>query len=95
MTQDLEGRVAFRVRGRVQGVGFRWFTTRLAERLGVVGWVRNRADGDVEGEAQAARETLTEFVSGLEAGPRWSRVEAVEITESVSTEAGEERFTVL
>jgi len=38
----------FLVRGRVQGVGFRWFVEREAHILGIAGWVRNNADGSVE-----------------------------------------------
>ena len=43
----------YRLTGRVQGVGFRYFTYRSAQRLGVTGWVRNREDGDVEVHAEA------------------------------------------
>ena len=42
------------IRGHVQGVGYRYFTQRIAVRLGVRGWVRNRLDGDVEVHAQAS-----------------------------------------
>ena len=48
----------FLVRGRVQGVGFRWFVEREAHVLGIAGWVRNNADGSVEVLAIGSREQL-------------------------------------
>ena len=68
----------YRIRGRVQGVGYRYFTLRVAQRLGVRGWVRNLPDGDVEVYAEASIETLREFRSQLERGPSFSDVHEVE-----------------
>jgi acylphosphatase len=48
----------FVVRGRVQGVGFRWFVEREAHILGIAGWVRNNADGSVEVHVQGTRDQL-------------------------------------
>ena len=48
----------FLVRGRVQGVGFRWFVEREAHILGIAGWVRNNADGSVEVLAMGSRDQL-------------------------------------
>jgi acylphosphatase len=67
-------RLAIRVEGRVQGVGFRFFTQDVAKRLGVSGWVRNTPDGAVEAEAQADTDTLEAFVNALLQGPPLSRV---------------------
>ena len=72
----------FRVRGRVQGVGFRWFVEREAQTLGIAGWVRNRADGSVEVLAQGTRDQLSALRSKLQQGPRASRVDDLEETES-------------
>ena len=69
------------VGGRVQGVGFRWFTERTAARLGLAGWVRNLPDGRVEAEAQGALESLTAFESALRQGPRGALVAHFEHTE--------------
>lgn len=66
---------AFVVTGRVQGVGFRQFTVQLARRLGLAGWVRNRADGAVEGCAQGDSAVLDRFWIGLRQGPPGSRVD--------------------
>jgi acylphosphatase len=66
------------VRGRVQGVGFRYFALRQAEALGVAGFARNLPDGRVEVVAEAAAEILTDFESRLSQGPGFARVEAVD-----------------
>ncbi|MFZ0428187.1 MAG: acylphosphatase [Acidobacteriota bacterium] len=62
---------AFRltVKGRVQGVGFRYFVCRQAERFGISGWVRNLPNGDVEAHAQGEAEALTQFVTAVRRGP--------------------------
>ena len=67
--------------GRVQGVGFRYFAHRIAERLGLGGWVRNLPDGRVESEAQGALNSLTAFESALQQGPRGAQVTHFEHTE--------------
>ncbi len=72
----------FLVRGRVQGVGFRWFVEREAHILGVAGWVRNNADGSVEVLAQGTRDQLSGLRSRLRQGPRAARVDGVEESES-------------
>jgi acylphosphatase len=68
----------FVVRGRVQGVGFRWFVEREAHILGIAGWVRNNADGSVEVQAQGTRDQLLGLRSRLREGPRAARVDEVE-----------------
>jgi acylphosphatase len=72
----------FLVRGRVQGVGFRWFVEREAHILGVAGWVRNNADGSVEVLAMGSNEQLVGLRSRLRSGPRAARVDDVEEHES-------------
>jgi len=79
MTSDEpETRRAFRVTGRVQGVGFRWWTQRTARRLGLGGSVRNLADGGVEVQAVGPRERVAELEAALHEGPSVSRVDRVE-----------------
>src|SRR5437588_12052410 len=68
----------FVVRGRVQGVGFRWFVEREAHMLGVAGWVRNNADGSVEVLAMGTGEQLAGLRSRLREGPRAARVDDVQ-----------------
>jgi acylphosphatase len=68
----------FMVRGRVQGVGFRWFVEREAHALGIAGWVRNNADGAVEVLALGSNEQLLQLKRKLQQGPRAARVDTVD-----------------
>ena len=70
------------VRGRVQGVGFRFFVEREAHILGIAGWVRNNFDGTVEVLAVGSREQLMGLRDRLRAGPRAARVDAVDESEA-------------
>jgi acylphosphatase len=72
----------FVVRGRVQGVGFRWFVEREAHILGLAGWVRNNHDGSVEVLAQGTRDQLSGLRSRLREGPRAARVDEVAESEA-------------
>jgi acylphosphatase len=65
----------FLVKGRVQGVGFRWFVHREASELELRGWVRNTEDGDVEVVASGSAEDLGDLRESLRRGPRGSRVD--------------------
>lgn len=68
----------YRVRGRVQGVGFRWWVRRCAASLEVAGWVRNLPDGTVQVEALGTPEALGRLADALARGPALAEVEAVE-----------------
>ena len=67
-----------RVKGRVQGVGFRYSAVQEAERLKVNGWVRNVSGGDVEVWAEGPEDKIALFLAWLRKGPRSSRVDSVE-----------------
>jgi acylphosphatase len=67
-----------RVIGRVQGVGFRYFTERVAEEIGLAGYVMNRSDGTVEVMAEGERGALEQLLEHLKQGPSGARVEKVE-----------------
>lgn len=67
------------VRGRVQGVGFRYFAQEAAQECELTGWVRNTADGAVEIFAQGTRERLQQFIDRMRAGTRYSRVDHVDV----------------
>jgi acylphosphatase len=70
------------VRGRVQGVGFRWFVVRAAAGLGLDGWVMNRADRAVELVAEGQVERLDELVVILRRGSPASSVQSLDVTRS-------------
>src|SRR5208283_176187 len=72
----------FVVRGRVQGVGFRWFVEREAHILQIAGWVRNNPDGSVEVLAMGTRDQLAGLRSRLQEGPRAARVDHIEELEA-------------
>ncbi|MCT8388649.1 acylphosphatase [Leuconostoc holzapfelii] len=67
------------VYGRVQGVGFRWFTQTAAEQYHLVGWVRNQLDGSVAMVVQGELRDVTEFLAIVAEGPGpYSRVDRIE-----------------
>jgi acylphosphatase len=72
----------YTIRGRVQGVGYRYFAQAQAVELGVRGWVRNRDDGCVEVHAEGSSEQLSAYCGLLRQGPRWSDVRGVEEQEA-------------
>ena len=72
-----EERVGYRVAGRVQGVGFRWWTKRRAEEVGVAGTVRNCVDGSVEVMLLGAAEAVKRMRHELEDGPRFASVDGI------------------
>ena len=84
-------RLYIRVSGRVQGVGFRWFTSMTAARLNLTGWVRNREDGDVEMEVQGDEGPVEDFVRAVSRGPRYAVVENME-RHPLVPEPGERSF---
>lgn len=72
-------RAHFSVRGRVQGVGYRYFALNHAINLRLSGWVRNCYDGTVEGVVEGPQEKVQQFLSLCRQGPRWAQVEGIEI----------------
>lgn len=66
------------MRGRVQGVGFRWYVEREAKQLGLAGWVQNNEDSTVECLAAGPNEKVAALKAKLQQGPRASRVDHVD-----------------
>ncbi|KAJ5173196.1 acylphosphatase [Penicillium capsulatum] len=87
-------RIAFKVHGTVQGVGFRDFTQRCATSYKLLGWVRNTTCGRVEGEAQGDEETIQKFLTQISRGPRLAHVVKLEKREMEPTQ-NEDHFAVM
>jgi acylphosphatase len=68
------------VSGMVQGVGYRFFTQRVAEELNLSGWVRNLPDGRVQADVEGPRARVEELLVRLRIGPRLSSVTDVAVT---------------
>ncbi|HSM08827.1 MAG TPA: acylphosphatase [Gemmatimonadota bacterium] len=77
-TRERREQAGFRIHGRVQGVGFRWWTRRTAGQLGIAGSVRNLPDGTVEVRAAGPADAMREFESRLRRGPRSASVERID-----------------
>ncbi len=80
------------VRGRVQGVGYRYFAQRAASGLGLTGYARNLDDGRVEVYAAGPQDKLSQLAGMLHRGPRWADVRGVEEREDAVHEYGSFRI---
>ena len=80
------------VSGRVQGVGFRYYVRRQAERLGVAGFTRNLTDGSVEVVAEGEDEPLSALEASLRQGPDFAHVAQVE--RAAITPRGDQGFHI-
>ena len=79
--------VTVKVIGRVQGVGFRWYAVREAERLGVRGWVRNEPDESVSAQLEGDEQAVEAMVAWCRRGPSSAVVRDVAVTEARPTGA--------
>lgn len=73
--------VSIHIRGRVQGVSFRYYALQQARLHAINGYVRNRPDGSVQIEAEGNEEVISEFIRWCHDGPPWAMVENIEITD--------------
>ncbi len=86
-------RLHIHLSGRVQGVGYRYFTRDKALKAGVTGWVMNLPDGKVEAEIQGSENVLIDFLSVLRKGPPIGFVRDI-VKYDVPVEEGEEHFII-
>ena len=80
------------VRGRVQGVGYRWFAVQSARDLALSGWVRNALDGSVEAAAAGPEDAVAKFLAALERGPGRGYVSGLEVDALGDDEASSLHF---
>ena len=83
-----------RIRGRVQGVGFRWFVREEARRLGLSGWVTNLPGGEVEVRAGGERSSLERLRGALQVGPAGAQVDRVEEVDGAGPDAMPYPFSI-
>jgi acylphosphatase len=76
----------FIVRGRVQGVGFRWFIQELAALEGAAGWVKNLPDGGVEALVQAEADAVLRIDRQIRRGPSSARIERVDVMDEPASD---------
>jgi acylphosphatase len=88
-----------RIRGRVQGVGYRYWFEQQARARGLEGWVRNRRDGSVEALLGGPAEAIAELIAQCRRGPSSARVDAVQDedagSDALNVRRAGERFSVL
>jgi len=89
---DNKKRYRITVSGRVQGVGFRFFTRDVAQTLGLSGWVMNLIGGDVELEAEGEQSAIDKLIEELRQGPPLSRVTDLDVRELAATGSNEGFF---
>lgn len=85
----------FFVSGMVQGVGYRLFAARIAERLSITGWVKNLGDGRVEAYAIGSAKALKDFRRQLERGPAGATVDDVCEEQAEVDQQFESRFAIV
>lgn len=89
-------RVHLRFVGWVQGVGFRWTSQSVAEKLGLTGWVRNELDGSVTMELQGPDEKISQFFTDLILAYKWHPIHySIDEKEDIDVIDGDKRFSVL
>jgi acylphosphatase len=67
-----------RIHGKVQGVGYRFFATRVARRLGLKGSIENLRDGTVEAHVEGEKKSIDEWLEELKEGPRYAEVTSID-----------------
>jgi acylphosphatase len=67
-----------RIHGKVQGVGYRFFATRVARRLGLKGSIHNQRDGTVEAIVEGEKKAIDEWIEELKEGPRYAEVTRID-----------------
>jgi acylphosphatase len=88
----MKKRLLITVKGKVQNVGFRYFTNKRAMEFNISGFVKNQSDGTVYIEAEGAEDELNTFLDHVKQGPKWGRVDDVKLQEAPVN--GDEGFSI-
>jgi acylphosphatase len=67
-----------RIHGKVQGVGYRFFATRVARRLGLKGTIANNRDGTVDAVVEGDKNVIDDWIEELKEGPRYAEVTKID-----------------
>ena len=67
-----------RIHGKVQGVGYRYFATRVARKLGLKGIIRNNRDGTVDAVVEGEKDVIDDWIEELKEGPRYAEVTKID-----------------
>lgn len=67
-----------RIHGKVQGVGYRFYATRVARRMGLKGWIQNNRDGSVEALVEGEKQAIDDWVEEIREGPRYAEVTKID-----------------
>ena len=86
-------RVYMRIKGRVQGVGFRFFVNETARAMSLTGWVRNLPDGGVEGEVQGDEKKIEAALKKIQTGHPWARADNMN-SDKIPDRSGETGFEI-
>lgn len=86
-------RYSILVDGKVQGVGFRFFTQLTAANLKLTGWCKNLNDGRVQIEVQGSEETLNQFISALKKGNNFSRIDEM-VVDEITVIENEKKYSI-
>lgn len=82
------------ISGRVQGVGFRWFTQKEAQKRHIQGYVRNLSDGRVEVEVHGDADAIDDLIDSLYSGPPSGRVDEISINELARPSSDYDSFSI-
>jgi acylphosphatase len=74
----MKERRLIQIHGKVQGVGYRFFATRVARRLGLKGTIENLRDGTVTAEVEGEKKTIDQWIEELKEGPRYAEVTKID-----------------
>ena len=77
-SDDMKEQRHLRIHGKVQGVGYRFYATRVARRMGLKGWIQNNRDGTVDALVEGEKQAIDDWVEEIREGPRYAEVTKID-----------------